>query len=261
MHDEATRALYRAHATARLRGDTAGARRLTARLGPEEETAHLLFVLHLLASVVFDELGTAPDPCDLAELTKRLHDKHYREGGTFRALHAEAMIRACLDEGHLLAEIPFKEQPGYMWAVMEELTERGISDAELAEHFEMAEEVCATSFTETYARVAPEVRGSQMEKEVPENSEGPGGLERPGGPAGSESARPERSAPPTVSEPLVSAPDGREAESAESVRLAQPWSAEPVPSERTPAPAQPSAPGAADRRPGGPTIRSARRES
>ncbi|WP_030160878.1 hypothetical protein [Glycomyces sp. NRRL B-16210] len=243
MHDESTRALYRAHATARLRGDTAGARRLAARLGREGEAAHLLFVLHLLASVVFDELGTAPDPCDLAELTKRLHDKHYREGGTFRALHAEAMIRACFDEGHLLAEIPFNEQAGYMWAVMEELTEPGISDADLAEHFEMAEEVCSTSFVEAYARVAPEVPG----RGVPAGSEAPGskagGREWPSGPAGGEPVRSGSAAP----EPPVSGPDDQEVGPLEAARPVDPIAAGQVMSER--APAQPSAFGGAVRRP------------
>lgn len=157
MHHDEARALFRAHAAARLRGDEAEARRLADRLGPAEEAAHLLFTLHLMTAAVFEEFGSRPDPGDLAELTERLHDAHYREGGAFNAIRAEAMVRACCGEGRLAAEIPFDEQPGYMWAVITELVDPGITDAELAERFAMAEALAETGFGEAFVRLWPGV--------------------------------------------------------------------------------------------------------
>ncbi|MEU5155437.1 hypothetical protein [Glycomyces sp. NPDC021274] len=138
---EARAALFRAHATARFRLDTAEAARLAATLRPEHRMGHLLFQVCLFAQVVFDEYGTAPDPGDLAELTETLHRKHYPKDRNFTAIKAEAMIRAVCDESLLLTEIPQAEQPGYMWAVMNELVRPDATDADLAERFEVAEEV------------------------------------------------------------------------------------------------------------------------
>ncbi len=140
MEPDASIALYRAHATARLRGDTAGARRLTAQMDGVESMAHLMFVTHLFGQVVFDHFGTQPDPQDLAEFTKALHDKRFSENDAFIAMRAEALVRGVCGEAQFLAEIPVGEQLGYMWAVMNEVVDPGISDAELSERFAMAEE-------------------------------------------------------------------------------------------------------------------------
>jgi hypothetical protein len=133
--------LFRAHAAARLRGDAAEACRIARRFTEGQRRAHLVFVQSLFAGVIVDRLGTRPDPHDLAEITKGLHDKHFDQNGTagFVALRAEAMVRALFGEEHLLFEIPYAEQPGYMWAVMGELAGPDLTDAELAEHFRTAE--------------------------------------------------------------------------------------------------------------------------
>lgn len=138
---EARAALFRAHAAARFHLDTTEANRLAATLRPEHRMAHLLFHMTLFAQVVIDEWGSAPDPGDLADLTRGLHAKHFAKDRNFNALKAEAMIRAVCGESLLLTEIPQAEQPGYMWAVMNELVRPDTADADLAERFEVAEEV------------------------------------------------------------------------------------------------------------------------
>ena len=89
-----TTALFRAHATARLRGDTAEADRLAAHIGEEQRMSHMLFTLALFAQYVREELGYEPDRESLVALTARLHEKHYRPGGSFEAIRGEAMVRA-----------------------------------------------------------------------------------------------------------------------------------------------------------------------
>jgi hypothetical protein len=138
-----TTALFRAHATARITGDTAEAQRLAATIGDEQRMSHLLFTLTLFNQFVLEELGYDPDPADLAAFTKRLHDKHYRPGGSFEALRAEAMIRAVTVESILLTEIPHTEQAAYMWAVIDELADHTMSEAELVERFDLAAEAGA----------------------------------------------------------------------------------------------------------------------
>lgn len=135
-----TTALFRAHATARLRGDAAEADRLAAHIGDEQRMGHMLFTLALFTQFVHEELGYEPDRADLAALTARLHEKHYRPGGSFEALRGEAMVRAVTVEPLLLTEIPQHEQSAYMWAVIGELAESEPTDAELAERFTFAEE-------------------------------------------------------------------------------------------------------------------------
>ncbi len=136
---DALLALFEAHATARLRGDTETALRAALDIGEGQRMSHLLFMITLFAAVVVGHLGDQPDPEDLAAFTKRLHSKHFRPGGTFNALRAEAMIRAVCSEPLLLTEIPHTEQPAYMWAVMGELVDPDIGDADLAELFTLAE--------------------------------------------------------------------------------------------------------------------------
>ncbi|WP_205326714.1 hypothetical protein [Glycomyces sp. YM15] len=145
-----TTALFRAHATARITGDTAEARRLAASIGDEQRMSHLLFILTLFNQFVLEELGYEPDPADLATFTKRLHDKHYRPGGSFEALRAEAMIRAVTVESILLTEIPHTEQAAYMWAVIDELADKTMTEAELAERFELAEGTRAEMLSEAF---------------------------------------------------------------------------------------------------------------
>jgi len=153
MEQDASIALYRAHATARLRGDTAGARRLTAQMDAVESMAQLMFVTHLFGQVVFDHFGTKPDPQDLAEFTKALHDKRFSENDAFIAMRAEALVRGVCGEAQFLAEIPVGEQLGYMWAVMNELVDPSISDAELSERFAMAEELGGAWTSEVLTRL------------------------------------------------------------------------------------------------------------
>jgi hypothetical protein len=132
-------ALFREHATARLRGNAAEAQRLAARIGDTERVLHLLFLLALLGQAVVEEFGTHPDPDDLAELTKHLHEKHFPANPTFVALRAEAMIRGVCQEPTLILEIPNNEQPGYVWSVLSELIDPSATDTELAERFDEAE--------------------------------------------------------------------------------------------------------------------------
>lgn len=141
-------ALFRAHATARLTGDTAEAVRLAASIGDEQRMSHLLFTLTLFSQFVLEELGYEPDPADLTALTKRLHDKHYRPGGSFEALRAEAMIRAVTVESILLTEIPHFEQGAYMWVAIDELADPRLTESELGELFELAQEAGAELFDE-----------------------------------------------------------------------------------------------------------------
>jgi hypothetical protein len=156
---------FRAHAAARLRGDTAEAARIAAEFTESEQRLHLMFLQSLFAAFVIEDLGSAPDPFDLAQLTKRLHDTHFRpeaEGGAaFIALRSEAMIRALFGEEFLLLEIPFGEQPGYMWAVMNELCGPDATDEDLDERCRLAAEFArdgvgsaaesvAASITETF---------------------------------------------------------------------------------------------------------------
>jgi hypothetical protein len=149
MNREAAQTLFRAHAAARLRGDTVEAARLASQIGPELRMNQVLFLTALLAGVIVDEYGSQPDPTDLAALTKHLHDKHFPTDPTFNALRAEAMIRAVCGESVLLTEIPFADQPGYIWAVLTELISPTISEDELAEHFDLAEEAGLTWMSET----------------------------------------------------------------------------------------------------------------
>jgi hypothetical protein len=143
MDRNETTALFRAHAAARLRGDTAEADQLAARIGDEQRMSHLLFTLTLFTQYVREELGYEADPGDLAALTKRLHELHFRPGSPFDALRAEAMVRAVTGESILLTEIPHTEQAAYMWAVIEELADPDQTEAELTERFDLAEEVGA----------------------------------------------------------------------------------------------------------------------
>lgn len=138
-HDKDT-ALFRAHAAARLTGDTVEAVRLAAQIDDEQRMHHLLFTLTLFTQFVVEELGYEPDPDDLAALTKRLHDKYFQPGGTFEALRAEAMVRAVTTEPVLLYEIPSAEQASYMWAAIDHLADKSMTEDELTERFELAEE-------------------------------------------------------------------------------------------------------------------------
>jgi hypothetical protein len=138
--NESSLALFRAHATARLRGDTTEAARLAAAIGDERRMIHHMFVLALFTEVVISELGDRPDPWDLAELTRTLHDKHHRRDPRFKAIKAEALIRAVCGESFLLTEVAYAQQPAYLWAVMTELVPPDSTDAALAERFRVAEE-------------------------------------------------------------------------------------------------------------------------
>ncbi|MDN3241842.1 hypothetical protein [Glycomyces tritici] len=140
MNHTESAALFRAHATARLTGDTIETARLAAHIGDEQRMSHLLFTLTLFTQFVVEELGCEPDPADLAALTKRLHDKHYRPERPFEALRAEAMIRAVTAESVLLTEIPHTEQAAYMWAVIDELADPKLSASELDELFDLVKE-------------------------------------------------------------------------------------------------------------------------
>lgn len=144
-------AQFRAHAAARLTGDTAEAERIAASIGDEQRMSHLLFTLTLFSQFVLEELGYEPEPSDLAALTKRLHDRHYRPGGSFEALRAEAMIRAVTVEPILLTEIPHTEQAAYMWAVIDELADHTMTETELTERFDLAAEAGAELLGEALA--------------------------------------------------------------------------------------------------------------
>jgi hypothetical protein len=150
MHPESTTALFRAHATARLRGDTDQASRLAAKIEPGQRVAHLLFLVSLLAEAVIEGYGCQPDASDLAVITKRLHDKHFGTNPNFNALRAEAMIRAVCGDSVLLTEVPHSEQPAYLWAAIGELVEPDLTDAELTELFDRAEASGLECLTEAF---------------------------------------------------------------------------------------------------------------
>lgn len=138
VHD-ANRELFRSHARARLSGDAAETARLATEIGEGRRMAHLLYVLYLFAQTVLDEYGDTPDPSDLAELTARLHHRHGQPGNGFRAIRAEAMVRAICGDSLLLTEVPVAEQPTYMWAVITDLADPEGTDAEVTERLHRAE--------------------------------------------------------------------------------------------------------------------------
>lgn len=148
MEPDNQTALFRAHAAARLTGDTTEAERLAAEIGDEQRMSHLLFTLTLFTQFVVEELGYEPEPAELAALTKCLHDKHYRPGATFEALRAEAMVRAVTGESILLTEVPHTEQAPYMWAVIDQLADHTMTQAELTERFDLAAEAAAELFSD-----------------------------------------------------------------------------------------------------------------
>jgi hypothetical protein len=111
---------------------------------------HLLFLVSLLAQAVVEEYGSQPDPGDLAAVTKRLHHRHFETNPGFNALRAEATIRAVCGESVLLTEIPHAELPAYLWAVIGELVEPDLTDAELSELFDCAEESGLECLTEAF---------------------------------------------------------------------------------------------------------------
>lgn len=164
MNPEPATDLFRSHATARLRGNTAEAARLAAQIGPGQLMTHQLFLVSLLAQAVVEEYGAQPDPSDLAAITKRLHDKHFATNPSFNALRAEAMVRAVCGDSVLLTEIPHAEQPAYLWAAIGELIEPDLTDAQLAELFDLAEEYgleCLTEAFEDTIRNHPRRAGQQ----------------------------------------------------------------------------------------------------
>lgn len=169
------RVLFRAHAAARLRGDTSEAMRLALRIGEEKRMAHLLYVLYLFTWTVYEELGDTPDPWDLADLTKRLHERHHRPGGGFWAIRAEAMVRGVCGDSALLTEVPVAAQPTYMWAVIEELIDTGINDARIGEDLDQAEaigaELVRSGWDSMFAEVpAPRPAAAQEPYPAPEPS-------------------------------------------------------------------------------------------
>ncbi|WP_199037823.1 hypothetical protein [Glycomyces salinus] len=139
-HDEIT-AAYRAHAKARLRGDTAEARRLADQARMEGRITHLIFTTTLFGEIVLDHFGDELDRTALAALTKRLHQRH-RDDDRFHPLKAEAMVKAMFDQRpQVLMEIAQAEQPTYMWAVMEALIDPGESEEAMDERFDLAEQL------------------------------------------------------------------------------------------------------------------------
>jgi hypothetical protein len=171
---ESSLALFRAHATARLRGDATEAARLAAVIGDERRMIHHMFVLALFTEVVISELGDRPDPCDLSELTRTLHDKHHRRDPRFKAIKAEALIRSVCGESLLLTEIAYAQQPAYLWAVMTELVPPEETDAALTERFRTAEESGAAwrdaALEEPFfaPRTEPEPEAAQANRQEPQ---------------------------------------------------------------------------------------------
>jgi hypothetical protein len=149
---QAQTALFRAHATARLRGETAEALGLALQIGEAQRMSHMVFLIALFTQAVYEEFGARPDPEDLAALTRRLHEKHYAANPGFNALRSEALVRAVCGESFWFNEVPLAEQPGYMWAVMGELVPSDSTDTQLAERFALADD--------TRAEVFQEVRGT-----------------------------------------------------------------------------------------------------
>ncbi|WP_199044181.1 hypothetical protein [Glycomyces salinus] len=114
MNHHRRQALFKEHAAAVLRRDTAGAARALASIGPESWMGHQLFVFSLFASTVTDHFGDDLDRADLAELMAEFRtarpDAHW--------LRAEALIRSCYGESSLYLDVPQSEHWSLMWAVL-----------------------------------------------------------------------------------------------------------------------------------------------
>lgn len=128
--------LFRQHASARLRRDTAETTRIEAVIWPDLYLPHQLFVFALFTTAVHDHFGSDLDRARLAELMASLREA--RPG--LHWLRAEALIRVSYDESRLYLDVPQSEQPGLMWAVLEQLIPTDTGEADLAGLFERADQ-------------------------------------------------------------------------------------------------------------------------
>lgn len=129
--------LFREHAAARLRRDTAETARIEATIGPDLTGPHRLFVFALFAAAVSGHFG---DELDSAELADFVAGARRAEPGP-HWLRAEALIRLCYGEIGPDADAPPDEEPAPMWAVLARLVPPEASDAALAALFGRADEV------------------------------------------------------------------------------------------------------------------------
>jgi hypothetical protein len=106
-------ALFRAHASALLRGDGAETAGLQRLIRPEHALAHHVFALALFVTCVEEHFGEELDWAKLDVLVEHVR----RTAPGVSPLKTEALVRACYDEPELLLEVSQSEQIASTWAV------------------------------------------------------------------------------------------------------------------------------------------------
>ena len=140
-------ALFRAHAAAVLRGDTAEAARVLEAIRPASWLGHQLFVLALFTSTVTDHFGPDLDRTELDQFTTRLRTAH----PGLHWLRAEALIRASYGETSLYLDVPQSEHWTLMWAVLTCLTPPDTQPETLHERFDHADHLGRQIVTDIFA--------------------------------------------------------------------------------------------------------------
>ena len=134
-------ALFRAHARAVLCGDTTETARLRHYIWPEHLLAHHAFSFALFTTCVNDHFGEHLDWARLDLLTEHVR----RTAPGLSPLKTEALIRACYDEPHLLAEVPQAEHHAIIWTVCRTITtsatSAGSGPVDLEDLFDRAEAI------------------------------------------------------------------------------------------------------------------------
>lgn len=137
MNHHQRQALFKEHAAAVLRRDTAEAARVQASIGPDLWIGHQLFIFSLFASAVTDHFGDDLDRAELAELMAELRsvrpDAHW--------LRAEALIRLCYGESSLYTDVPQSEHPQLMWAALALIVPPNPGETTLAVLFDRADDL------------------------------------------------------------------------------------------------------------------------
>ena len=106
-------ALFRSHACAVFRGDTAETVRIQRLIWPDHLLAHQVFAFALFATCVNDHFGDDLDWAVLDILIERVR----RTAPGVSLLKTEALIRVCYDDPHLFMEVPQSEHAASIWAV------------------------------------------------------------------------------------------------------------------------------------------------
>ena len=127
-------ALFCAHARAVFGGDTAEAHRLRRLIHPSHLLAHQVFAFALFTVCVDERFGEDLDWASMEVLIEGVR----RTAPGVSPLKTEALIRACYDEPHLIAEVPQSEHAASFWAVCRLVVDDGTDLDELFERAEKA---------------------------------------------------------------------------------------------------------------------------